>query len=189
MSANSVADFFIRKGEIGGEAMTQLPLQKLLYLTQGWHLALVGEPLFDEEFHAWKNGPVVRGVRHRLRSYSSAPIPPNMARERPECIFQDPSLNLMERVYQTYRHYGTGDLVGLTHFPGGPWAHARNRARNGGSDVISKERIKAYFERQWQRALDNMVVIESPDCADEFDEARFGEGGEQTNLSGRVASR
>ena len=62
-----VAKFFIgyateqaKNGQ--GEPMTNLRLQQLLYLAQGWHLARYGKPLFEEEIKAWPCGPVVPEV-------------------------------------------------------------------------------------------------------------------------------
>jgi uncharacterized phage-associated protein len=37
-------------------------LNKLLYYTQGWHLAWFEEPLFNEEIQAFRMGPVVAAV-------------------------------------------------------------------------------------------------------------------------------
>jgi len=38
--------------------LTTMKLQKLCYYAQSWSLAWDGEPLFDEDFQAWANGPV-----------------------------------------------------------------------------------------------------------------------------------
>src|SRR5690606_18126590 len=48
-----------------------MSLQKLLYYAQAWHLAVTGEPLFDEQFKAYKDGPVVPQVRHTRLEQSS----------------------------------------------------------------------------------------------------------------------
>lgn len=54
VSVFDVAQFILKtKGE-----MTTLKLQKLCFYIQSWHLALVGEKLFDGDFQAWANGPV-----------------------------------------------------------------------------------------------------------------------------------
>ena len=45
-----------------GELVSNLKLQKLLYYVQGFHLAVFGEPLFEEEIEAWMYGPVVPSV-------------------------------------------------------------------------------------------------------------------------------
>lgn len=46
----------------GGEKLTNLKLQKLLYYQQGFHLAVFGIPLFNEDVEAWMYGPVVPDV-------------------------------------------------------------------------------------------------------------------------------
>jgi uncharacterized phage-associated protein len=45
-----------------GGKMDTYKLQKLLYYSQAWHLAITGRPLFDEPIEAWRQGPVVRKV-------------------------------------------------------------------------------------------------------------------------------
>lgn len=42
------------------EKMSTMKLQRLVYFAQGWNLAFVGTPLFDEKIEAWASGPVVR---------------------------------------------------------------------------------------------------------------------------------
>lgn len=38
--------------------MSVWKLQKLCYYSQAWHLAWTGNPIFEEDFEAWANGPV-----------------------------------------------------------------------------------------------------------------------------------
>ena len=38
--------------------MFTMKLQKLCYYSQAWGLVWDDEPLFDEDFEAWVNGPV-----------------------------------------------------------------------------------------------------------------------------------
>lgn len=39
--------------------VSTMKLQKICYFVQGWHLAINnGRPMFGEDFHAWKYGPV-----------------------------------------------------------------------------------------------------------------------------------
>lgn len=46
-------------------------LQKLTYLSQGWSLALTGQPIFPEDFEAWKHGPINRELFNTLRGIHS----------------------------------------------------------------------------------------------------------------------
>lgn len=48
---------------ISGEIIDEMKLHKLLYLTQRESFAIIGEPMFQEEFEGWKYGPVCREVR------------------------------------------------------------------------------------------------------------------------------
>lgn len=43
----------------GGECLTNLKLQKLLYYQQGFHLAAFDAPLFNDSMESWMYGPVV----------------------------------------------------------------------------------------------------------------------------------
>jgi uncharacterized phage-associated protein len=51
-------------------------LQKWLFYAQGWSLGLLGKPLFAEPIEAWKNGPVVPELYHRLVDYKMNVVPP-----------------------------------------------------------------------------------------------------------------
>ena len=75
MIVHTVADYLLSKGvKPNGEPMTQLSLQKMLYFSQGWHLAIREEPLFFEEIRAWRHGPVVREIYSRFRHFGDRPI-------------------------------------------------------------------------------------------------------------------
>mgnify|MGYP002627313640 CR=1 FL=1 len=45
-------------------SMSTWKLQKLCYYSQAWSLAWTGNPLFNEEFQAWRNGPVCPELFH-----------------------------------------------------------------------------------------------------------------------------
>lgn len=45
--------------EESGDVMTLPVLQKLLYYSQGFSLAMTGKPLFEEDFEVWQMGPVI----------------------------------------------------------------------------------------------------------------------------------
>lgn len=64
-TASDVAAYVVEK--LG--ACDTMKLQKILYYSQGWHLAWDGVPLFPESIEAWANGPVTPSVfvQHRGR--------------------------------------------------------------------------------------------------------------------------
>ena len=61
-----IADYILANTPYG---LSNRELQKLLYLAQGFHLAQTGEPLFTEDFKAWKHGPVHSGIFQKYRQY------------------------------------------------------------------------------------------------------------------------
>lgn len=69
--ANHLLDFGLtRKNEI-----PPLKMQKLVYISHGWHLALSdGKPLVSDEYvEAWPYGPVFPSVYHEFKHYGASP--------------------------------------------------------------------------------------------------------------------
>ena len=71
---NDLADFLLVSCREQGEILTNLKLQKLMYYSQAWYLALKGPALFDEDFQAWVHGPVLPSQFYRFRDYQWRPI-------------------------------------------------------------------------------------------------------------------
>lgn len=119
MHADDVASLIIARSD--SPVLDALQLQKLLYYTQAWHLAITDEPLFDEKVKAWKNGPVVPQVWHQRKERRS--------RER---VWQDVSnidvspfdLSIIDAVITKYGGFSGEELSNLTHNES-PWKDAR----------------------------------------------------------------
>src|SRR5260370_33077400 len=60
ITANTVADYFLAFANECEELITNLKLNKLVYYTQAWHLALFREPMFEGEIEAWVHGSVMQ---------------------------------------------------------------------------------------------------------------------------------
>lgn len=59
-SVIDAAEYILSLSARDGEpSIRPAKLHQLLYLSQGWHLGITGQPLFPEEIHAWAEGPVV----------------------------------------------------------------------------------------------------------------------------------
>ena len=118
--------------------LTQLKLQKVLYLAQGWSYVWDNHPLFPDEFEAWPYGPVNDKVYHTFKKYGSNEIPFE------EAIYIDePSeeKETLDAVWDKYGPYSAGRLVELTHHQR-PWFESYNN----GFKTISNEAIKDYFQ-------------------------------------------
>ena len=122
----------------GGERLTNLKLQKLLYYQQGFHLAFFGTPLFAEDVEAWMYGPVVPAVYDEYSAYGSSALPevkePVSLSENEEELFNE--------VYDAYREFSAIGLMNRTHSER-PWLDAVPHDRG---TVISQESMMSYFK-------------------------------------------
>ena len=120
----------------GGDNMTNLKLQKLLYYQQGYHLAKFDTPLFDEDVEAWVYGPVVPVAYDYYKQYGSQILPV----EGEEMILPDEE----EKLFEAYREFSAIGLMNMTHREK-PWMMAEPHNRG---TVISQQSMKAYFKTQ-----------------------------------------
>ena len=124
----------------GGDNLTNLKLQKLLYYEQGYHLAAFNAPLFDEAVEAWMYGPVVPVAYDYYQQYgaTSLPVVDNVI------VLTDEEEALFYQVYDAYREFSAIGLMNKTHQER-PWMMVQ--PKNRGS-VISHESMKAFFKTQ-----------------------------------------
>ena len=95
----------------GGERLTNLKLQKLLYYQQGYHLAAFGTPLFAEDVEAWMYGPVVPAVYDVFSAYGSSALPVVDT----EVSLSEEEEVLFCQVYDAYREFSAIGLMNRTH--------------------------------------------------------------------------
>ncbi len=137
-----VADYFLSLvDEEEGDYMTNLKLQKLLYYAQGFHLAMYGEPLFQEPIEAWAHGPVIRQLYSKYQKYGASPIPPGDSLDLAK--FDDETKSFLNEVYNAFGQYSAWKLREMTHEEP-PWSMAY---REGESSVIPLDSLKEHFEQ------------------------------------------
>jgi uncharacterized phage-associated protein len=122
--------------------MEAMRLQKLVYYSQAWHLALLDKPLFPDTIQAWRDGPVTGTLwdaHSRQRNVGVWPAG-NPGR------LDDDSAHVVALVCEVYGGLSGDDLSELTHSEL-PWRNARN----GVSDeqpskaVIQHEAMKQFY--------------------------------------------
>ena len=119
MDQVSVKD--VAKTLLSYESMTHKKLQKLCYYVQGWHMALLGEPLFEEDIEAWVHGPVCPPLYHDYIEYGWDEIPSE--KEMSNHIKGD-SLEVIKEVLRVYNEFSGDELEALSHQEK-PWKEAR----------------------------------------------------------------
>ena len=159
----AVANYFLdRPKPKKGDAITQMKLHKLLYFSQGWHLAFRGEPLLNEMLVAWEYGPVVPSIYHEFRSFGARPIDRKAYKidvsSATEPIAWPPSIDegdefvraLLDRVWKVYGAMSAVELSRRTHLPESPWSKARREYPGIMNAPILNEGIRQYFDEKRQ---------------------------------------
>ena len=122
--------------------MSTWKLQKLCYYAQAWHLAWTERPLFDEDFEAWRNGPVCRELYNQHRGkFMVESIPKGDAN-----ALDDDERDSVDRVLAEYGVLEPYELREQTHRED-PWIAARGGVspESASCSVISKSSIGEYY--------------------------------------------
>jgi len=124
--------------------ITNMAVNKLVYFAQGWSLALLDRPLFDEEIYAWQYGPIEKEVY-----YAFKPCGKDLIEEPTENVdtnnFNSEDIDLIMDVYNHYKDYSAIGLMKLSHDENGPWHSYYDEEKNN-VVIIPKEEIKKYFK-------------------------------------------
>ena len=129
--------------------ITTMKLQKLAYYSQAYSLAATGHPLFNEDFQAWRNGPVCPELfalhRGEFLIRKGELVLPNTEK------LQDNSLTdvqkiLVEKVCEKFAGYSGSDLSAMTHRED-PWKNAYDATNSSAICVqkITKDSLKDYY--------------------------------------------
>lgn len=157
-SAQEIADFLLllaaKEDPEEPVFLTNLQLQKLLYLAQGWALAQRDQPLFAERLEAWPHGPAVYTVWKRFERFGKKPItdePPVEPALAPE------DRELVRAVWETYKKFSPPALRDMTH-EDAPWQRARRGLQQFDSShkPLSSDEMKACFRAKLAGAQDRL---------------------------------
>ena len=123
--------------------MSTMKLQKLCYYCQAWSLVWDDSQLFDEEFHAWANGPVCKELFYKTQGKYSVCAADETGGTNDLSDNQKDTINL---VLEHYAPHNAQWLSQLTHMEE-PWQKARDGIPSGvGCDnIITKESMAEYY--------------------------------------------
>ena len=127
-----------------GCAMDQMKMHKMMYFSQRESLMISGNPLFSDDFEAWKYGPVLLSVRNE---YLTGHM---FAGEYDE--LDDTERNLVASVYERYDEYDAWQLSTLSHAEHS-WRQARKDlgACEAGHEKMSLSAMKVDATREFLR--------------------------------------
>lgn len=105
--------------DLSGWNITNLKLQKMLYISHLYYLGNKGEALISEEFEAWLYGPVLPSLYHKTKEFADRPVGnifSNLASYN-----DNEELKFIEETYKKISNHSAWDLVLMTHLKGGAW--------------------------------------------------------------------
>jgi uncharacterized phage-associated protein len=139
ITAHDIANVFIKLHDTdSGDVLTNLKLQKLVYYTQGFHLAIFGKPLFQENIVAWEHGPVVAELYHELKQFGSSEV--TLGDDINEEISEDQK-DLIGEINQVYGQFSAWKLRDMTHEES-PWQNTQS------GNIITEDLLIDYFKTQ-----------------------------------------
>lgn len=157
--ARKISNFLIARSETHKFPLTNLRLNKLLYFIHGWGLTSRPDGLVRNHFLAWAHGPVVRPVYDAFKRFDDDPITEPaqyldyVTGENRVIAYDDISPDdtaVIERVFRSYDHYTTGQLVSISHVVGGPWhtVYSASAKDNRANLRIPNNIIRAHFLKE-----------------------------------------
>lgn len=147
-SPQTIANYFIRKAKETGTIVTHIKLQKLVYISHGWSLALLNKPLVNKSFEAWRYGPVSSPLYSSLKYCGKNPIVNQIANTSESISDIDSNENVKKLLDVMWTRYGSLSgivLSAMTHQKGTPWSKTTSEAVSIDPDISDVE-IKTHYE-------------------------------------------
>jgi uncharacterized phage-associated protein len=123
VDALMVADYLLYKAKKEGVEVSNKKLQKLLYYTQAWSVAIRNKTVFEDKIEAWVHGPAIKQVYLAYQQFGAKPIEKEVSEEVMKQI-PDEAARLIDQVWNVYSKYDPEYLEFLTHSEK-PWQVAR----------------------------------------------------------------
>ena len=158
-SSAALANRFLYVADKEDVPLDPMKLQKLVYITHGYHLGHTDEMLCLEPVQAWRWGPVFPGLYHRIKHWGMDPINEKLqalALKEGALVHYAPTVPedddfqdiLIRAVWRRYRQRNAPYLSRLTHRVGTPWHQVWAEGRGQHNLVIPNDLIaKHYYDK------------------------------------------
>jgi uncharacterized phage-associated protein len=120
VSVFAVANAFLGVARERKKKLTNMQLQKLAFIANGFSLAILGRPLYYQENRAWQFGPVVPELYKRLQRFGKGDVTEEI-NSTDELDPNSKEMDLIRSVFDAYRQKTAFTLTKLINKPGTPW--------------------------------------------------------------------
>ena len=155
--SQAIANLLIDVAKKHGQTLDQMKLQKLVYISHGWNLAISGSPLINDQIQAWQYGPVIPVLYDEFKNCGRSPIM-DYATDieidsstlsvllKPIFIKKNDShtRDLIQKIWEVYGDLTGPQLSNLTHMPETPWdeVYKTNPRSEISNDLIRNHFVK-----------------------------------------------
>lgn len=154
--ARKVCNYLLAHYDAKQFDLTNLRLNKLIYFIHAESLLMLPQGLIRNRFEAWQFGPVIRPVFDAFKIYDEKPVTrpafyldyaSGQQKPIPSDDIAPDHTALIERTFERYKGFTTGQLVSLSHEPGGPWdvVYRAHLADNTVSPIIPNDLIRRHL--------------------------------------------
>ncbi len=151
LMAHAVADRLLARAHRDRRTIDPIQMQKLVYLAQGWALALMGRQLFREPIEVSEHGPLVPELHRSLSRFGAGPIHRELFAASAitnagvgDSLWDLAEVAIVDGVWEAYGAMSGPQLVSLIDEPNAPWDTARRQAGPGKPGQVSLNAL-----RQW----------------------------------------
>lgn len=141
IASSSAARHICARGNWG---VTNLALQKILYMAHMVHLGRTGQRLVNAEFQAWDYGPVEPALYRQVRNFGNKPIQDVFFWAAPIIGTQEEAT--LNEACNFLLQKTPGELVAMTHWQNGAWARRYVPGSRGipipDADIIAEYRAR-----------------------------------------------
>lgn len=127
------------------KTITQLQVQKLMYLFEAYYLNVKNvDRLYECEYQAWNFGPVATPLYKTFKKYGRNNI---ILTEQEKSLgnnISEDKKKLLNDIYNVFGNFTAMELVNFTHADGSPWKEAWEYREYSN---INKERMKSWFSK------------------------------------------
>ena len=157
-NAIEVVNYILQRGRQLGKSFTPMQMIKLVYLANGWFIAVHNEsrtnnivPLVREKVEAWKYGPVIPIVYHAVKQFRASPIKgPILGGDEEGKNLSDTEKKVIDIIIDRYGDMEGSHLSSLTHQPGTPWEKTEDKLYGVIDDAVIFEHFTDIMS-QWKR--------------------------------------
>ncbi|MDE2732601.1 MAG: Panacea domain-containing protein [Bacteroidota bacterium] len=127
--------------------VTQLELQKLLYLAQMTHLGEYNSPLLAARFEAWKFGPVNPDLYRVTRRFGASPLRSSQIQGDATAIKVPTHKDVLNEITDKLAGKTAAELIQITHWEHGAWKKTYD-ARFPSLDISERLMRQEYMQRK-----------------------------------------